>query len=523
MKFDTWDALLISLVSFYLILAPYTKVEESFNIQAIHDIVFYGFHVEKFDHVEFPGAVPRTFLGALAIALPTKICHFLFPSIPKFSLQLIARAFLGMLNIIAWTRFKRALAKVYGSMRGRTIGSWYTVLTLCQFHTCYYLTRTLPNMFAFPLVLVAYCWVLEDHLRAAVALLAFTATIFRVEIAALAASVMLCCLFHGRISLRGCVLGGLFGATIGATMSIVVDSYFWQTFPMLPELNTFIFNVVQGQSSLWGVEPYNYYFTRHLPRLMGNPALSFFSVGALFLNSPKRIRLLYFATVLYIAICSFQPHKEWRFVIYVVPVWTAMAAHSTDFIWIRCKNRLSGLSIAAGILCMTMASLCVSLMKANVSSMNYPGGKALSTFHNLHPPESTSGKTIHLDVLTCMTGVTRFTQEREDLVYDKTEMPDRLEAAWPNFDFYIGEKPPVDAESWQLDRAISAFDSLNPRVLLSTVLDFESTDSRLSSIVLPLLNPKIFWTRLKRAVVQTVVTRETLFIYRRGTIKPKGD
>lgn len=60
----------------HLIYAPYTKVEESFNIQAIHDILTYGVSVDDasaylqkhYDHFVFPGSVPRTFVGALSVA-----------------------------------------------------------------------------------------------------------------------------------------------------------------------------------------------------------------------------------------------------------------------------------------------------------------------------------------------------------------------------------------------------------------------------------------------------------------------
>lgn len=68
--------LLIGLIWLHLWIAPFTKVEESFNIQATHDILFYGIpwtnssqtFSQKYDHVEFPGSVPRSFIGALVVA-----------------------------------------------------------------------------------------------------------------------------------------------------------------------------------------------------------------------------------------------------------------------------------------------------------------------------------------------------------------------------------------------------------------------------------------------------------------------
>lgn len=43
MQLDWSDMLLMTVIAVYLFAAPYSKVEESFNIQAIHDILFYGF------------------------------------------------------------------------------------------------------------------------------------------------------------------------------------------------------------------------------------------------------------------------------------------------------------------------------------------------------------------------------------------------------------------------------------------------------------------------------------------------
>lgn len=62
----------------HLYVSPYTKVEESFNMQATHDILFHGvsfsnpppdvFLTANYDHVSFPGAVPRTFVGAVVLS-----------------------------------------------------------------------------------------------------------------------------------------------------------------------------------------------------------------------------------------------------------------------------------------------------------------------------------------------------------------------------------------------------------------------------------------------------------------------
>ena len=56
----------------YAMICPYTKVEESFNVQAMHDIMEHGSNLQEYDHVLFPGVVPRTFVGALLISAITK-------------------------------------------------------------------------------------------------------------------------------------------------------------------------------------------------------------------------------------------------------------------------------------------------------------------------------------------------------------------------------------------------------------------------------------------------------------------
>ena len=68
------ELLLPTVILFHLVLAPYGKVEESFNLQATHDIIAYGIPfsestnlTSKYDHFSFPGVVPRTFVGATVL------------------------------------------------------------------------------------------------------------------------------------------------------------------------------------------------------------------------------------------------------------------------------------------------------------------------------------------------------------------------------------------------------------------------------------------------------------------------
>jgi alpha-1,6-mannosyltransferase len=78
MPVPTWPfyALIPTFILIHLFVSPYTKVEESFNIQAIHDILTHGIPTENidqfltanYDHVSFPGSVPRTFAGALMLS-----------------------------------------------------------------------------------------------------------------------------------------------------------------------------------------------------------------------------------------------------------------------------------------------------------------------------------------------------------------------------------------------------------------------------------------------------------------------
>lgn len=141
-----------SLILVHLIVAPYTKVEESFNIQATHDILVYGMPTSdiarklssSYDHFSFPGAVPRTFLGPVVLG---GLSQPIVALVGFDHAQLIVRAILGLFNAFCLLEFARSLRRACGD----GVARWYLLLQASQFHIMFYASRTLPNMFAFGL------------------------------------------------------------------------------------------------------------------------------------------------------------------------------------------------------------------------------------------------------------------------------------------------------------------------------------------------------------------------------------
>jgi len=415
--------LLPALILLHLVVAPYTKVEESFNLQAAHDVLVYGTPVTdvhrkltgSYDHFTFPGAVPRSFIGALVLAGVSQ--PFVWLAGFRHA-QFVVRLVLGLTNGAALVFFKHNVAKVYGEPTAR----WYVVLQAAQFHVLFYASRTLPNSFAFALSTVAAAFFLPSHnrrdriprQRLAIASLVFAAVIFRAEVGLLLAMHMACTFLD--FTTKAAVLAERLAvplAVAGAAalaVSLPIDSYFWQR-PLWPELWAFWFNTVRGGASAWGTSPFYWYFTSALPRLLLNPVvLLLWTVATSQSSTVKAAYQLMIPNLLFVTLYSLLPHKEARFIFYVVPPLTVIAALGANYtVTRRVKSRFYRYVtyVLAASIPLTFA---VSTAMLVFSSLNYPGGEALTALSRIirDDPAAAAAVPVHADVLACMTGVTLF-------------------------------------------------------------------------------------------------------------------
>lgn len=238
----------------------------------------------------------------------------------------------------------------------------------------------------------------------------FAGVIFRSEIALLLITNVLYLLIIPAVSLERVIRPALVAFVVALLISVPIDSYFWQR-PLWPELWGFYYNAVLGSSSNWGVSPWHYYFTSALPRLLLNPLTTICIFSSLrhpaLSGAAKRLVI---PSLLFVAIYSLQPHKEARFIFYVVPPLTAAAALAANQMWNRRAKSIISSLLAISLVSSVIASFAASTGMLFFSSLNYPGGEALSHLRDIVQADTSSSPlvSVHADVLSCMTGVTLF-------------------------------------------------------------------------------------------------------------------
>ena len=308
--------------------------------------------------------------------------------------------------------------------------------------------------------------------KLALYLLTVAGVIFRSELAILVATVSASLMVIQRVPPRTVILpAGIFAAVVGLLVTVSVDSFFWQRFPLWPEWVAFRFNTIEGKSADWGTSPWHFYFTNSIPRLMMNPMPLLVCIPiALAVKATRKFSIDTLIPLLgYVVVYSILPHKEWRFIIYTIPGLTAVASAGASWIWSR-KYRSS----LHGVLCMALVGSTAASFGSNIgllyiSSLNYPGAMALNRLHEL-ARSSSNNVNVHLDNLSCQTGITRFLElpaasgsqaheARPLWSYDKTEEPVKLQDQdfWRQFDFVLAEHGSHVPGDWRILESIDGY------------------------------------------------------------------
>jgi len=392
--------LLLLVSSGYLFACPYTKVEESFGMQATHDLYYYGCRPAirqlfsrgnglPYDHLQYPGVVPRTFLGSAIMALATQVIStILYPVVQldnhPMAVQVISRWTLLVFNLICLRQLALVLPKAFRQCTP-LVSTWFMVICACQFHIPYYMSRTLPNSFALGLCSLAMKeWCISKPYKACW-ILVLTLLIFRCDVILLWGCVgLIMWLFQKQVSVFGSIITAISAAVTAFIISIPLDSLLWQRW-IWPEGHVLLFNTVENKSSEWGIMPWHWYFSRALPRMLLATAilvpLSLLRITEYFCTWYQAIVLgrqhtkhgvhlrstsiVYKSTttvayppfvdstflpflgaaLLYIILYSFLPHKEVRFLFPVLPIINVGAALGMDRLY-RLSMYQAGTSVS---------------------------------------------------------------------------------------------------------------------------------------------------------------------------------
>ena len=517
-----------------LVTCPHSKVEESFNLQATHDLFYHGIGpawrstiscvgddescdnfdaILYYDHLQFPGVVPRTFTGAFVLSWIARIIAFIIPKrifdLPShpMAVQFLIRLELLLLSWLAHIRLASSLKRHFlnksQSTTAQIIFGYYLLITASQFHIPFYSSRLLPNTFALLLTTLAYAEWFNGCAHRTAIILVFTTAIFRCDVLLLLFTVGLTMLIRRDLGIVQAFFIGIVTGISSVLITAPIDSLLWQRI-VWPELEVWWFNTVDNRSSEWGTMPFHWYISNALPKGL---LLTSLLIPLAFLNmrgwitakktNKQKISnntgtidytLLQFfiPTLGFVILYSFLPHKEIRFIFPSLPIFNACAAYGLSKMHIMAHSTGKG-SVASflvkalycGGLMTVIVTMIGSMLFLRLSMENYPGGAALQSLKNhfdaivdaemqQSAPEWEDVH-VHVDVAAAMTGVSLYGQRSVTQTYPIQFSKSGYEAANSlkdppiSFSHLLSEKQTV--ASYQLVDAIDGYPTLDKRNL----------------------------------------------------------
>uniref|UniRef100_A0A7S3V6T0 Mannosyltransferase n=1 Tax=Chaetoceros debilis TaxID=122233 RepID=A0A7S3V6T0_9STRA len=515
-----------------LVLCPHSKVEESFNLQAVHDLYYHGISpaiqlilrkdgidsdTALYDHLRYPGVVPRSFACPLLISFILRIISLLLRPLMILDrhpllVQSLARLILLSFNLHAHYRLaKAANARFNPSTKNFVMGNYFLLVTACQFHLPYYASRMLPNTFALGLVTHSYAsWLMAQPTNAIITMV-FCAAVVRCDTLILLFTFGLTLLISKQVTIQRAIRIGLVSAAVSILLTVPLDSLLWQRL-LWPEAEVLLFNTVENKSSDYGVSPWHWYALKALPKglLLTLPLvpLSSLRLPQYIANGGRKKTYLWdlegmpflLPVIAFVGLYSILPHKEIRFILIAFPMFNVMSAkalanihHVREIYRKESSTRVSfwllELIHVATVLSL-LFSLLGSLLFVHVSRANYPGGDALMMLSReleLSPNDLSDQVDIFVDVASAMTGVSLFGQRylqnissrRVNIIKGgyENEHEHRIDLKEGKFDYLLLETP---ASRLDTNGGINGYDLINiasghPRINLAS-LSIETSD-----------------------------------------------
>lgn len=228
-----------------------------------------------------------------------------------------------MLFSFAYYRFTKVISRKYDSLTGN-----FLVLTTCtQFHVLFYASRTLPNTYAFILVLFALSEWISKNYNLFITIVAVTVVIFRFETCLLFGPIILHSIFIQKdLTISKLLKIGIPAGLASLILTISFDSIFWEKW-LYPEGSSLYFNIYLNKSKDWGTSPFMWYFYSALPRAL---LLNIFSIP---FASKKFLKNFLSIAIIFVFTYSFLPHKELRFIIYSLPLFNVCSANTLAYLW----------------------------------------------------------------------------------------------------------------------------------------------------------------------------------------------
>lgn len=257
-----------------------------------------------------------------------------------------AMVLLGLLGIYSSMRLAEKLGGRYGALFAGTMGALFPASLV-------YGARCMTEMAAGPLIVTAAWLSLEGGRRRLLiaGALAGLAIYVRYQSGLFGLGIFLSLLFARRWK---DTLWFTLSATILGIAGGVLDHFVWGR--LFHSFRLYLqFNVVEGKAAQWGVSDFGYYF--HITWNSTGWPLVLMCIGFA-LSFATRARVLMIVTLVYVMAHEYIPHKEFRFMMPIVPLVMGLAGGGLGLAFERMRGvRWSGwaatvVAMGIGVLCM---------------------------------------------------------------------------------------------------------------------------------------------------------------------------